>query len=271
MFNIEDRQSVVAILAKLYDFTEGPRARRVLIEQAGLRRFVPAIDLAGTPTTVAGDLVGKLELFGRLEERPTHHALGALLAYVLTLSDVPHDDARVLARLVLAYRLVGDAAYLETLAARYDVHVAAVASAAPAAVVQVPVPATAPSAAPAFAPHIDDEPALERVINSEDNFLDIHLLVGAIYSAAAVCRIENPPGTALGTGFLIGADLLITNQHVLKSKDWLEGAIARFDHRLDGTATAAPGREIAVRGDFYESSAAEEYDYALVRLASAPL
>ena len=47
MLTIEERQSIVNILAELYDFTEGPRARRVLIEQAGLRRFLGGIDLSG--------------------------------------------------------------------------------------------------------------------------------------------------------------------------------------------------------------------------------
>ena len=51
MLTIEERRSIVDILADLYDFTEGTRARRVLIEQAGLRRFLPNLDLSGPPRT----------------------------------------------------------------------------------------------------------------------------------------------------------------------------------------------------------------------------
>lgn len=97
------------------------------------------------------------------------------------------------------------------------------------------------------------------------------MLVGALYSALAVCRIENPEGTAQGTGFLVGPDLVLTNQHVLKSTDWLEQAVARFDYRVDATAIAAPGRVLHLRRDFYHSSAAESFDYALVKLEAAPL
>jgi endonuclease G len=113
---------------------------------------------------------------------------------------------------------------------------------------------------------------LERVLNSVDNFLDINLLAGAIYSAQAVGRIEWPEGYARGTGFLIGPDLLLTNQHVLENKAQLADAIIRFDYWNDflGVAPAA-GRVYRFQPDFYHASPAEELDYALVRLTDAPL
>jgi V8-like Glu-specific endopeptidase len=267
---VAERQELVAILAQLYDFTEGARARRVLIEAAGLRRFVPGIDLSGGPTTVAADLVGRLELFGPLPERPTHHALGALLSYVLTLSDLPPDRAARLARLIVVHDLVGDPAYVAQLRAAYGV--AAPSAAEPRSdVTRTPAPRTSDIAEPAFDAALGDETALERVITSEDNFLDIDLLVGALYSALAVCRIENPEGTAAGTGFLIGPDLVLTNQHVLKSREWLEEAVARFDHRLETGGVATPGRTFTFRSDFYYSSPDVEFDYVLARLKAAPL
>ena len=113
MLTIEERRSIVDILADLYDFTEGTRARRVLIEQAGLAPLPAQISISrAAPRTVAADLIGRLERFGALPERPTHHALGALLSYVLTLSDVPPDQAKVLAQLVVRYALVGDPRYI---------------------------------------------------------------------------------------------------------------------------------------------------------------
>jgi V8-like Glu-specific endopeptidase len=265
----DERQRLVATLAQLYDFTEGSRARRVLIEQAGLRRFVPVIDLSGPPSTVAGDLVSKLEPFGALPERPTHHALGALVAYVLTLGDLPRDQASFLARLVVVHQLVGDPAYLDRLRADYGITEAPEATAPKLA--HAPAPSAAAPAEPGFDPAVGDESALEQVLNSEDNFLDIDLLVGALYSAAAVCRIEVPEGTAQGTGFLVGPDLLLTNQHVLKSEKWLEEATARFDYRVQGASVATPGRLFRFRHDFYHASPPEAFDYALARLESAPL
>jgi V8-like Glu-specific endopeptidase len=272
MLTIEERQSVVNILADLYDFTEGPRARRVLIEQAGLRRFLGGLDLAGSPRVVAANLVGNLEKYGPLPERPTHHALGALLAYVLTLSDLPPDQAKVLAGLVVRYALVGDPRYVGELRQKFQI--AEEPAPAPlAGVAQAPEPKSAHTPAVAFEPHLDDaeEHALERVINSEDNFLDLQLLNGALYCAAAVCRIEHPPGEPLGTGVLVGPDLLLTNQHVLSSAEMLEDALARFDYSIDEAGVAPPGRVFRFKKDFYFASPSEEYDYALVKLQAAPL
>lgn len=272
MLTIEERQSVVNILAGLYDFTEGPRPRRVLIEQAGLRRFLDNLDLSGSPRTVAADLIGRLERFGALPERPTHHALGALLSYVLTLSDVPPDQARVLAQLVVRYALIGDPRYIGELREKYQI-ADAPPPAAPAGVAEAPSPKPVAERALPFEPHIeaDEENALERIINSEDNFLDLTLLHGALYCAAAVCRIEFPPGEPIGTGALIGPDLLLTNQHVLDSANLLEDARARFDYSLDEAGVAAAGRVFKFRKDFYHASPSEEYDYALVKLETAPL
>jgi V8-like Glu-specific endopeptidase len=272
MLTIEERLSVVNILAGLYDFTEGTRARRVLIEQAGLRRFLPAIDLSGNSHVVAADLEGKLELFGVLEERPTHHALGALLSYVLTLSDLPPEQAKVLARIVVRYALVGDPRYVGELRQKYQIEDEP-APAPPAGVAQAPSAKPATDRRVAFEPRIEaeEEQALERVINSEDNFLDLMLLNGALYCAAAVCRIEHPPGEPLGTGVLVGPDLLLTNQHVLDSAELLEDARARFDYSLDEAGVAAAGRLFKFKKDFYYASPSEEFDYALVKLMEAPL
>ena len=237
MLSLDERTRLVAAIAQLYDFTEGPRSRRVLLEQAGLRRFVTAIDLSGTPGTVAGNLVGLLEAFGPLPERPTHDALGALLAYLLRLPDLPRDAAAQIARIIVVHGLIGDPGYVGELRATYGV-TDAVAPAAPAIAV-APSPGVTAAPAPAFVADVPNPKALERVINSEDNFLDIFLLSGAVYSAQAVCRIERPRGNALGTGFLVGADLLLTNQHVLSSAAMLDDACARFGYQVDATTVAA--------------------------------
>lgn len=269
MLSLDERTGLVAAIAQLYDFTEGPRSRRVLLEQAGLRRFVTGIDLSGTPNTVAGNLVGLLEPFGPLPDRPTYDALGALLAYLLRLPDLPRDAAAQIARLIVVHGLVGDPAYIAELRTTYGIK-DAVAPAAPTMAV-APAPGVTAAPAPAFVADVANPKGLERVINSEDNFLDIVLLSGAVYSAQAVCRIERPKGNALGTGFLVGPDLLLTNQHVLSSAAMLEDACARFGYQVDATTVAAAGREYGFAADFYYSSPPDDLDFALVRLASAPL
>ena len=95
-------------------------------------------------------------------------------------------------------------------------------------------------------------------------------LIGAIYSAKAVCLIQSPKGKARGTGFLIGPDLLLTNCHVLPTGEHLVNSMALFDYvsGLNGVPTA--GREFGFRSDFFHSSPPEQLDYALVQLNSAP-
>ena len=272
-FSIEppDRVAITKGLASLYEFSGSPRDRRVLLAQAGLGRFISTIDLSGAALTVAGDLVSRLEDYGTpLPEQPSKYPLGALLSYVVELSDVPPESKRVYADVIVKYVLVSDADYIEKLRRDYSVTLEPVRdqdqqfAAPPRGVTE--------ASEPLFKESVKDDAGLETIISSEDNFLDVQLLSGALYCAQAVCRIESPVGRALGTGVLIGPDLLLTNQHVLKNKDYLQESVARFDYKiLDGTGVASPGRVVKLQSDFYHSSSSEDLDYALVRTKGRPL
>ncbi len=133
-------------------------------------------------------------------------------------------------------------------------------------------PATpSPPTSPTFDTDVADPEALEKIINSEDNFLDIDMLAGAIYTAQAVGRVEMPRGRAKGTGFLVGPDLLLTNQHVLTEQGTLEAAVVRFDYHADADGVVSKGRVFKINPDFYLASPSTELDFALVRLEGAPL
>lgn len=266
---VHERQRVIALVGGLYDFTDqGARGRRAFLQgSAGLGRFSPYIDLAGPPRTVAADLVDRLERFGLLPERPVYHALGALLSALVDLDEMGTEDRTFAATLIIRHRLVGDPSYLHSLQERF-----AVGERAPLAT-PLPVAASArmPMSGPPFDPVIPDESGLETIIHSADNFLDIELLTGALYSAYAVGRIELPERTPLGTGFLIGPDLVLTNQHVLKAQDYLEDAVMRFGYQKDPAGVTPDGRVLRFDIGFYHASPAVELDYALVRLREAPL
>ena len=267
-----ERTRLIAILAGLYDFTDqGARGRRVFLqESAGLGRFLPGMDLSGPPRTVAGDVVSRLEPFESLPERPAYHALGALLAAMLGLGELADDAAAFIAGLIVRYSLIADEVYLQQLRATYRIAEPEVrrASARP---MTPPTGVPEAPAAPAFQPLVSDQPGLESIINSEDNFLDIHLLRGAIYCAMAVGRVELPEGTARGTGFLVAPDLLLTNQHVLKEQAYLAEAVVRFNYLNDTSGVAAAGNVTRIKPDFYKVSPPADLDYALVRLVDKPL
>ena len=235
--------TLTRLVGDLYDFQAGARERRVFVQQAGLGQFLGGIDLSGAPNTVAGDLLGRLDRHGHLAAEPCYHALGKLLAYVLTLPDLPDDDGRTVARIVLERGLVCDPAYNAGLRSRYGLDQVPSPEAGLAKAALSPPPA-AFRPEPGFAPQVDDPVHLEKVLNSEDNFLDMYLLLGATYAAQAVARIELPEHQPIGTGFLIGPDLLMTNQHVLTSLEEAAEATVRFGFVQDELAVTRPG-------DFY--------------------
>ncbi|WP_374686506.1 trypsin-like peptidase domain-containing protein [Promineifilum sp.] len=270
--NRDDRQKLARVIEGIYDLQLGPAARFSLLDRAGLRRFVPGMDLAQSPGVLAGVLISRLEPFGMLPgdpSQPALHALGALVNYIREQNDTPQDDARFLAELLVKYQLVADTAFLDRLSAQYGLNVAAVRQVDPALL--PPAQAPQPADEPAFDPAVGDQTELEQIVNSEDNFLDIDALAGAIYTAQAVGRIELPRGRAHGTGFLIGPDLMLTNYHVFKSKDVLTSAVVRFDYHANADGVVTQGRVYEFQPDFYVGSPDKELDFALVRLKGEPL
>lgn len=90
----------------------------------------------------------------------------------------------------------------------------------------------------------------------------------------AVCRIEAGSGTILGTGALIGPDLVVTNRHVI---DWfdekkvpLSELRARFDCKVDGNGgTVLDGKVHRLASStIVAESPKNELDFALLRLAT---
>jgi V8-like Glu-specific endopeptidase len=270
LLQVPERSRLTQIVANLYEFLE-PRNRRVFIqESAGLGRLIPYLDLAGPPQTVASDLVGRLERLGELQERPTYHALGALLDAMLNVGDLADEQKAFVASLIVRYSLIGDTPYLQTLQQRYKITGAVVRTLAPASI--TPRQRTAEfTESPPFETQIKDEEALETVINSVGNFLDIHLLNGALYCARAVGRVEVPEGTARGTGFLIGPDLLLTNNHVLSNAGDLEEGVVRFGYYNDTSGVPEKGKVVKMKPGFFFTSPAVELDYSLVQLQEMPV
>jgi len=270
---VNERIELQRIVARLYDWEDGIRGRQTFVSNAGLSKFSSSVDLSGAPRTSAGALLRQLENHGFLPERPNYHALGALLSYTLELGEAPPDDLTYMAGIIVKYDLVRDSAYTEQLRSDYTIALATEPIDDPVAsteVTQTPLAETEADVLD-FEPRFDNFEGLEQVIGEEDNFLDISILAGAIYSAQAVGRIEVPNGRPVGTGFLIGPDLLLTNQHVLKDERWLEDAVIRFEYQNDLNGISSPGKVVKISTDFYHASPAEELDYALVRLEEKPL
>ncbi|MBX7252140.1 MAG: serine protease [Candidatus Promineofilum sp.] len=270
---LTDKQQLAKVLANVYDLKMGPAARASFLDTAGLGRFVTAVNLAAeAPRTLAQELVARLEPFGMLPavpSQPQYHALGALVDYVRQMADTNNADAHFLAEMMVKYQLIADTAYLARLKADYQLDTEPVRQTDPA--LSPPSDPPAPADEPPFDPTVGDQAELELIVNSEDNFIDIDMLAGAIYTAQAVGRIERPSGRALGTGFLVGPDLMLTNYHVFKDKSVLSSAVVRFDYHANADGVTTQGRVFEFQPDFYIGSKDTELDFALVKIKGEPL
>jgi hypothetical protein len=76
-----------------------------------------------------------------------------------------------------------------------------------------------------------------------------------------ICRIDAPKGQACGTGFLVGADLVLTNCHVYREVEG-RSPVARFGFG----APEASCEDVPVKGEPLAISSEELLDFALLRL-----
>lgn len=131
----------------------------------------------------------------------------------------------------------------------------------------------------------------ERKVRDDLSYLDItqwRERLGALETQ--VCRVETP--RTMGTGFLLGPDVLITNHHVMedviKAPDLASEVVLRFDYKrlADGT-TLNKGTEFRLATDWLlddspysgvdkladpgaEVPHEDELDYALLRVEGEP-
>jgi V8-like Glu-specific endopeptidase len=123
-------------------------------------------------------------------------------------------------------------------------------------------------------------PEQERIVRETLKFLPItqwRARLGEV--EVQVCRVET--GTAFGTGFLVGPDLVMTNYHVvadvLSGQNPASNVVFRFDYRqlADGTTLNAGttfelhDRDWRVDDSSYSFEDPDKLDYALLRLASS--
>jgi hypothetical protein len=141
----------------------------------------------------------------------------------------------------------------------------------------------------------DDWPLrrLERVVNRAAGFQEVVPFATTLLALAdRVCRIEvvGPAGTSYGSGFLVGADIVLTNHHVVA--DVIDGPAVpsairfRFDFRIRADKTVDHGTEYGpadrwllamsphspadLADDPTDDPAPDELDYALIRLDGSP-
>ena len=114
----------------------------------------------------------------------------------------------------------------------------------------------------------------ERQISTDDSLPAAFLSCGASVSSA-VCKIEasgvdfkKRVGSWVGTGFLVGPDLLLTNNHVLNSHQVARNATAVFSFQVDRSGQHLPQKTYRFDPDrlFITSPAIDGLDFTFVHL-----
>ncbi len=93
------------------------------------------------------------------------------------------------------------------------------------------------------------------------------MLDQAAKAAQAVCRVENKAG--MGTGFLIGPNLVLTNHHVVPTAELATKTKVRFGYRRDQSGKLHKGERYQVLKALQRSSI-EDLDYVVLEVEGSP-
>jgi V8-like Glu-specific endopeptidase len=226
----QDRQLLVGKLKDLPELaTES--ARRSMLNLAGLEKLVPNMDISPPTITAVIQIVTYLETYGRLSYE--HESLGVFLNTIKE-QFAGLELQPILDELLLKYQMM------------------------------TPV---APNQPLINWRGQDTTDSVQEKIFGENTLRPIAFLAQGLKVARTVARIETPD--ALGTGFLIAPDLLLTNHHVLNDLSALTNAIFSFNYETDFagkplTLTNYPAKS---GGTFHAN---EKLDYAVVQLDGEP-
>lgn len=110
----------------------------------------------------------------------------------------------------------------------------------------------------------ESEDSLEKILGSTSTLLPISFLETGLTKSRAVMRIAC--GGGLGTGFLTEDNLIVTNNHVIRSEAAAAGAEAQFNYQksADGLDLPVTIKKLAPEEGFATSM---EHDWTVVRLA----
>jgi len=114
-------------------------------------------------------------------------------------------------------------------------------------------------------------PGLERIIGDDDLLSSAFLARGARAAECVCCILEGE--ARIGTGFLVGRRLLITNAHVVLSAENAARCRAEFDFEDAADHSGTEGSVVfRLRpGEFFALSPEEDLDYALVAVEATSL
>ena len=107
---------------------------------------------------------------------------------------------------------------------------------------------------------------LERLMGGTNDFLSIEFFEAGLIAAHAVGRLQTP--VALGTGFLVAPDILVTNNHVLPDADTAAGTVLEMDAEENRIGAPKAIHTFQLEPDRFFATD-KELDFTFVAVAAA--
>lgn len=188
-----------------------------------------------------------------------------------TLFQFGMDEARLMAALMVKYKLIVDPEERRRFAIRFQIPSIGAAPSAGQEAAQTQI-----AVGPDFTwKGSNDEIELQGLFRPDPIDLDVGFLVRAIAATSGVCRIEIND-VPMGTGFLVAPDLVVTNYHVLGKSDAEVDAAAlgvalHFGAMTNQQAQEDQGQKIPVdvSNPVVSRSPIEVYDFVVLRADSS--
>jgi V8-like Glu-specific endopeptidase len=236
--NREDFRGLIDILRQAHDFAN-VRDRRRLVEAAlaGSDRgpdLLAQLDLDGNPQQVAVEVVRRLAEFGHVAYGK--EALGVLLNYLSPFLD--QAPAEFINGLFVRYPMEGRASVSRSLKDWRGT---------------------------------ETPRSVEEKIIGENTLRDVCMLERALAASQAVVRLRaTSDGQAwAGSGFMIAADLLMTNHHVIENPTQAENTQCWFNYQLGANGKPLEATIVSAlkAGLFHTNS---ELDFTVMQLENPP-
>ncbi len=112
-----------------------------------------------------------------------------------------------------------------------------------------------------------DDTAFERIMGVSDIF-PINYLSRGVKAARAVCKVKTHHAAGIpmgaGSGFLVGPNLLLTNNHVIRSKKSASLATAVFHYQMEEDFSLGKSVEFAATDELFFTSPSNKLDFSFV-------
>jgi V8-like Glu-specific endopeptidase len=109
---------------------------------------------------------------------------------------------------------------------------------------------------------------LEKLMGNQSALVPVSFLEVGLRRARAVVRFKGSDGS-LGSGFLIPGDLLVTNRHILPSREDAAAGVVQFNYQKTVEGHDAEMEELGLDPDVFFLSSGED-DFTVVRVKGEP-